>query len=118
MVLPLPRLLPNGESGLTVSVRSSLYVDDLIGERGGNRTHDPLIKSQMLYLLSYALARGAQGAARAYSLIGGGSTPMSASSRAIRAALSRAKSSPAWCEERVSGDDDTSRKPLARPIAA
>jgi hypothetical protein len=41
----LPRLLPNGESGLTVSVRSSLYVDDLIGERGGNRTHDPLIKS-------------------------------------------------------------------------
>jgi hypothetical protein len=25
------------------------------GERGGNRTHDPLIKSQMLYLLSYAL---------------------------------------------------------------
>jgi hypothetical protein len=26
------------------------------GERGGNRTHDPLIKSQMLYLLSYALA--------------------------------------------------------------
>ena len=56
MVLPLPRLLPNGESGLTVSVRSSLYVDDLIGERGGNRTHDPLIKSQMLYLLSYALA--------------------------------------------------------------
>jgi hypothetical protein len=28
----------------------------LFGERGGNRTHDPLIKSQMLYLLSYALA--------------------------------------------------------------
>ena len=28
----------------------------LCGERGGNRTHDPLIKSQMLYLLSYALA--------------------------------------------------------------
>ncbi len=25
------------------------------GERGGNRTHDPLIKSQMLYRLSYAL---------------------------------------------------------------
>ncbi len=30
------------------------------GERGGNRTHDPLIKSQMLYLLSYALAVSAQ----------------------------------------------------------
>jgi hypothetical protein len=28
----------------------------VFGERGGNRTHDPLIKSQMLYLLSYALA--------------------------------------------------------------
>src|ERR1700730_17552309 len=28
---------------------------DLIGERGGTRTHDPLIKSQVLYHLSYAL---------------------------------------------------------------
>ena len=28
----------------------------MLGERGGNRTHDPLIKSQMLYLLSYALS--------------------------------------------------------------
>ena len=28
----------------------------MIGERGGTRTHDPLIKSQMLYRLSYALA--------------------------------------------------------------
>jgi hypothetical protein len=29
---------------------------DSLGERGGTRTHDPLIKSQMLYRLSYALA--------------------------------------------------------------
>jgi hypothetical protein len=28
------------------------------GERDGTRTHDPLIKSQMLYQLSYALLRG------------------------------------------------------------
>src|SRR5215831_9518205 len=31
---------------------------------------------------------------------------------ASRAALSRAKSSPAWCEERVSGDEETIKKPL------
>ena len=37
----------------------------------------------------------------------------SQASLARRAAFSRAKSSPAWCEERVSGVDDTSRKPLA-----
>ena len=37
---------------------------------------------------------------------------------ASRAAFSRAKSSPAWCEERVSGLDDTIRKPLARAIAS
>jgi hypothetical protein len=29
-----------------------------------------------------------------------------------RAAFNRAKSSPAWCDERVSGDDDTMRKPF------
>ena len=34
--------------------------------------------------------------------------------RASRAALSRAKSSPAWWEERVNGDEDTIRKPFAR----
>ena len=39
-------------------------------------------------------------------------------SRDSRAALSLAKSSPAWCEERVSGDDDTSRKPLVRAIVS
>jgi hypothetical protein len=31
----------------------------LLGERGGARTHDPVIKSHVLYRLSYALARGA-----------------------------------------------------------
>jgi hypothetical protein len=30
---------------------------DFTGERGGTRTHDHLIKSQVLYHLSYALAR-------------------------------------------------------------
>jgi hypothetical protein len=29
-----------------------------LGERDGIRTHDPLIKSQMLYQLSYALSEG------------------------------------------------------------
>ena len=28
-----------------------------IGERGGTRTHDPMIKSHVLYRLSYALTR-------------------------------------------------------------
>ncbi len=32
---------------------------DFLGERGGARTHDPLIKSQVLYRLSYALAQEA-----------------------------------------------------------
>ena len=101
------------------ATRKLKLINGLFGERGGNRTHDPLIKSQMLYLLSYALALRPEGPApRAYSLIRDGSTPMSAFNRAVRAARSRAKSSPAWCEERVSGDDDTSRKPLAAPIAA
>jgi hypothetical protein len=30
-----------------------------------------------------------------------------------RAALSRAKASPAWCEDRVSGDDATIKNPFA-----
>ena len=33
--------------------------DDLHGERGGTRTHDPMIKSHVLYHLSYALTRRA-----------------------------------------------------------
>jgi hypothetical protein len=32
---------------------------DLIGERGGTRTLDPMIKSHVLYRLSYALTRRA-----------------------------------------------------------
>jgi hypothetical protein len=31
----------------------------LYGERGGTRTHDPMIKSHVLYHLSYALTRRA-----------------------------------------------------------
>lgn len=30
----------------------------LIGDPGGIRTHDPLIKSQMLYRLSYGIFQG------------------------------------------------------------
>jgi hypothetical protein len=30
-------------------------VIDFVGERGGDRTHDPVIKSHVLYRLSYAL---------------------------------------------------------------
>ncbi len=45
-----------------------------IGERGGNRTHDPLIKSQMLYLLSYALSPWLSKAGRAYRVWPRGST--------------------------------------------
>ena len=37
---------------------------------------------------------------------------------ASRAARSLAKSSPAWCEERVSGLEDTSRKPLLLPTVS
>ena len=104
---------------IVLAPKSAARPEALIGERGGNRTHDPLIKSQMLYLLSYALALWPRRLApRAYSLIRDGSTPISASRRAVRAARSLAKSSPAWCEERVSGDDDTSRNPFAAPIAA
>jgi hypothetical protein len=41
---------------------------------------------------------------------GTGARRPSFASRALR---NRAKSSPAWCEERVSGLDETIRKPLA-----
>ena len=37
---------------------NSLILQGYDGERGGTRTHDPLIKSQMLYRLSYALPGG------------------------------------------------------------
>ena len=32
------------------------YLIDFLGEPGGNRTHDPKIKSLVLYQLSYGLA--------------------------------------------------------------
>src|SRR5690606_27119370 len=41
-----------------------------------------------------------------------------AASFALRAACSRAKSSPAWCEERVRGLAETIRKPLALAISS
>ncbi len=54
----------------------------LFGERGGNRTHDPLIKSQMLYLLSYALAsRVRRRGACAYSVAGDRSTAIALNPR-------------------------------------
>ncbi len=37
---------------------SAVQTIDFIGERDGIRTHDLLIKSQMLYRLSYALPKG------------------------------------------------------------
>jgi hypothetical protein len=38
---------------------NQLEVFDIIGERGGTRTLDPMIKSHVLYRLSYALTRRA-----------------------------------------------------------
>ena len=34
-------------------------IKGIFGERGGTRTHDPMIKSHVLYHLSYALTRRA-----------------------------------------------------------
>ena len=64
MCLPLVPFAPkNANITRLQSAKFFMVIRHLIaGERGGNRTHDPLIKSQMLYLLSYALARSAQGA--------------------------------------------------------
>jgi hypothetical protein len=51
---------PRFATGLPFKIIAAALIESklliLLGERGGNRTHDPLIKSQMLYLLSYALA--------------------------------------------------------------
>ena len=52
----LPKLLPELTDLRPNLFESTTQVFGFAGERGGNRTHDPLIKSQMLYLLSYALA--------------------------------------------------------------
>ena len=45
-----------------------------IGERAGTRTQDPLIKSQMLYRLSYALECGAGSRRRVYIIYEEGRT--------------------------------------------
>jgi hypothetical protein len=39
-------------------------------------------------------------------------------SRACRAARKRVKSSPAWYEERVSGEEETIEKPLAKAMVS
>jgi hypothetical protein len=111
-----PKCLPSAyreRSAFLNSIRicsNSLF---FLGERGGTRTHDPLIKSQMLYRLSYALGSRAP----VYSLDPRGSIE-SAPGLEVRAAFSLAKSSPAWCEERVNGVAETNKKPLDAPIVA
>jgi hypothetical protein len=50
-----------------VRLENTNYFMELGGERDGTRTHDPLIKSQMLYQLSYALPCGRNGKYRASS---------------------------------------------------
>ena len=55
---------PAGRSSRPPSPKSaSAWLPSLawpIGERGGARTHDPLIKSHVLYRLSYALTKGSR----------------------------------------------------------
>jgi hypothetical protein len=51
----LPRSLPRLKTKFDYNERKLQQAHDFIGERDGIRTHDPLIKSQMLYRLSYAL---------------------------------------------------------------
>ncbi len=41
-----------------IYLEKSRSIIETYGERDGIRTHDPLIKSQMLYQLSYALPEG------------------------------------------------------------
>ena len=49
-----PRCAPASQE----KFQRSAYVFDFVGERGGTRTLDLLIKSQLLYRLSYALVTG------------------------------------------------------------
>jgi hypothetical protein len=49
------RLLPTTSYLASLSCRKRQGRRDLNGERGGTRTHDPMIKSHVLYRLSYAL---------------------------------------------------------------
>ena len=51
----LPVMLPRDEFRAEPLMENIVKVFDFIGERDGIRTHDLLIKSQMLYQLSYAL---------------------------------------------------------------
>jgi hypothetical protein len=51
----LPRALPQWETQRIVWEGEEKYGSDFIGERGGTRTLDPMIKSHVLYRLSYAL---------------------------------------------------------------
>ena len=54
--------MPNGlpPLGRSRPVGAARALSDQGGERAGTRTQDPLIKSQMLYRLSYALLGGVQ----------------------------------------------------------
>jgi hypothetical protein len=51
----LPKPLPKTKTQPSATGLFSLKTLILFGERDGTRTHDLLIKSQLLYRLSYAL---------------------------------------------------------------
>ena len=50
---------PNARGTAANSPDRNFHSLDFIGERGGTRTLDPMIKSHVLYRLSYALTRRA-----------------------------------------------------------
>jgi hypothetical protein len=52
----LPKMLLKPKIGYALTRLFSPKSLILLGERGGTRTHDLLIKSQLLYRLSYALS--------------------------------------------------------------
>ena len=62
MVLSLPLALPRPKMPASIFERFPLNLLILLGEPGGTRTHDPLIKSQVLYRLSYGLRAACVGA--------------------------------------------------------
>ncbi len=53
-------LNPEADDGDNAPLHGKLAAADLIGEPGGIRTHDPMIKSHVLYQLSYGLANAAR----------------------------------------------------------
>jgi hypothetical protein len=55
----LPKMLHKQESGRALTGLFSAKSLILLGERAGTRTQDLLIKSQLLYRLSYALVTDA-----------------------------------------------------------